>query len=211
MKSIVLLISAYIAAQLLADVTSLKIVMLGTLSMDAGTLIYPLTFTLRDLVHKQLGIQAARTLIFAAAGINLLMAALFWLVARMPGDPMVGEQLAFAAVLAPVWRIVFASILAEVVAELIDTEAYRMWEQRYAEKHQWGRVLVSNAVSVPVDTLVFAFVAFYGTMPLAVVGSIILSNILIKGATTLVGIPLIYAVPGRPNPAAQGILESGQA
>ena len=195
MKSVVILIVAYIAAQLLADITSLKIVMLGALSMDAGTLIYPLTFTLRDLVHKRLGIQAARTLIFGAAAVNLLMAGLFWLVARMPGDPMVGAQIEFAAVLAPVWRIVFASILAEVVAELIDTEAYRLWEKRFAEKHQWGRVLASNAVSVPVDTLIFAFVAFYGTMPLAVVGSIILSNILVKGATTLVGIPLIYAVP----------------
>ncbi len=193
----IIVIAAYIAAQLMADITSLKIIVLGGLSMDAGTFVYPLTFTLRDLVHKTLGITAARALIITAAVINLIMAGLFWLVAQLPGDPQVGPQLEFAAVLAPVWRIVIASIIAEVVAELIDTEAYRMWVERHGQRHQWARVLVSNGVSVPIDSVIFAFIAFYGAMPLGVVFGIILSNILVKGATTLVSLPLIYTVPER--------------
>lgn len=197
MYRVIVVAAAYIAAQMMADITSLRIVMIAGLSVDAGTLVYPFTFTLRDLMHKTLGIQAARVLVFTAAAVNLLMAALFWVAAQLPADMSVGPQAEFAAVLAPVWRIVFASILAEVVAELIDTEAYQQWVNRVGYKHQWGRVLASNAVSVPLDSAVFCMVAFWGTMPGAVVLSIFWANVLIKGITTLVSIPLIYAVPER--------------
>jgi len=188
--------SAYIAAQILADVTSLKIVRFVGLSMDAGTFIYPITFTLRDVVHKTVGARATRVLIVTAAAINLAMAALFAWVARLPGDPAVGPQLEFARVLSPVWRIVLASIVAEVAAELVDTEVYRWWVERVTTRFQWMRVLTSNAVSVPLDSLLFAWGAFGGVLPVAVVWQIVQSNVLLKGATTLVSLPLIYAVPG---------------
>ena len=204
MYRVIVVAAAYIAAQMMADITSLRIVMIAGMSVDAGTLVYPFTFTLRDLMHKTLGIQAARVLIFTAAAVNLLMAALFWIAAQLPADMSVGPQVEFAAVLAPVWRIVFASILAEVVAELVDTEAYQQWVNRVGYKHQWGRVLASNAVSVPLDSAVFCVVAFWGTMPGAVVLSIFWANVLIKGITTLVSIPLIYAVPETKAPRAAG-------
>lgn len=190
--------AAYVAAQMMGDVASLRIVMLFGLSIDAGTFVYPLTFTLRDLVHKTVGAKGARVLIVTAAVINMVMAALFWLVARLPADPTVGPQSEFAEVLSPVWRIVFASIAAEVVAELVDTEVYRLWVERVSRRYQWARVLSSNAISVPLDSLVFSWGAFGGVLPGAVVWSIALSNVLIKGATTLVSLPMIYAVPERP-------------
>ena len=62
----VLVIAAYVAAQMLSDIMSLKIALVAGFSIDAGTFIYPITFTLRDLVHKLLGRKAARTLIIAA-------------------------------------------------------------------------------------------------------------------------------------------------
>lgn len=192
---VILIISAYISLQIFSDITSLKIILLASFSLDAGTLVYPLTFTLRDLVHKTLGIEAARLLIFTAAGINIFMALLFALVAALPADPAVGPQTEFTAVLSPVWRIVFASIVAEVVSELVDTEAYHMWVKKVGKNYQWGRVLFSNSVSVPLDSALFVTLAFLGTMPVAVVWSIFLANVLIKGATTLISIPLIYGVP----------------
>lgn len=195
----IVVIAAYIAAQMMADVASLRIVLFLGMSIDAGTFVYPLTFTLRDLVHKTLGKQGARTLIASAAVINLIMAALFWFVSVLPADPSAGAQTEFAAVLSPVWRIVFASIVAEVVSELIDTEVYSLWVARVSKDHQWGRVLASNAVSVPLDSLLFSWGAFGGVLPADVVWSIVLSNIVIKGATTLISIPLIYAVPERDN------------
>jgi len=188
----------YVAAQMMADIGSLRIVMIAGFSIDAGTFIYPLTFTLRDMVHKVAGIKIARMLILAAAGINLVMALFFKIVAVLPPDLTVGPQSEFSKVLAPVWRIVGASIIAEVIGELIDTEGYRFWVEKVTQKHHWARVLVSNALSIPVDSFIFSFLAFWGIMPTAVVMSIFFSNMIIKGITTLISIPGIYLVPEKP-------------
>lgn len=191
---IVLVSVAYVAAQMMADITSLRILLIAGFSVDGGTLIYPLTFTLRDMVHKTAGIAVARTLIFAAAGVNLVMAGLFWLVAQLPADPSAGAQTAFGDVLAPVFRIVLASIIAEIVSELIDTEIYKRWVQRMGARWQWGRVLASNAVSVPVDSALFVAIAFVGVLPPGVVFGIFVTNVLVKGFVTLLSIPGIYLV-----------------
>lgn len=194
MTQIILVVAAYIAAQMLSDITSLKIILFAGFSMDAGTLIYPITFTLRDMVHKAVGKKGARIIIVTAAAINLAMAVLFWIVARLPYDANAGPQPDWNSVLAPVWRIVIASIAAEVLAELIDTEVYHWWVSKVTTKYQWARVLVSNATSVPFDSLLFCWLAFGGVLPVVVVWSIFWANVLLKGIVTLVGMPLIYAV-----------------
>jgi uncharacterized integral membrane protein (TIGR00697 family) len=187
----------YVAAQMLADIASLRIVLIAGFSIDAGTFIYPLTFTLRDMVHKVAGIKIARVLIIAAAGINILMALFFWVVSILPPDMSVGSQIEFGLVLAPVWRIVAASIIAEVISELIDTEGYRFWVEKVTVHYQWARVLFSNAISIPIDSLAFSYLAFWGVLAPPVVFSIFLSNMIIKSLTTLISIPGIYLVPER--------------
>jgi len=206
--SSILTVSGYVGAQLLADIGSLRIISLGGLAVDAGTLVYPFTFTLRDMVHKVVGVRG-RTVVLAAAGLNLAMAAYFQLVARLPVAPEVGPQADFAAVLAPVWRIVLASILAEVISELTDTEIYRLWVERFTRRRQWARVLVSNSVSVPLDSLIFVVAAFGGTMPGTVLGEIVLANIAIKAVATLLSMPWIYLVPESGDEAEAGQLAAG--
>lgn len=192
--SSMIIIASYFLAQILADIGSLKITALGPLSFDAGTLIYPFTFTLRDLIHKKLGKKTAQRMILLCAGANLIMAGFFALVASLPADPTWDLQIAFAAVLGPVWRIVVASIIAEIISELIDTEVYQFWVSKITTKHQWARVLVSNAVSVPIDSIIFALIAFSGVLPQETVWLIIWANIGIKGIVTIFSIPLIYLV-----------------
>ena len=190
----ILVVAAYVAAQMLSDVLSLKIALVARFSVDAGTFIYPFTFTLRDLVHKSLGRAAARTVIVAAAVINILMAGLFYFAVWLPPDPTWPLQREFAAVLTPVWRIVVASIVAEVASEFADTEVYHLWVTRVTRRHQWARVLVSNTVSVPLDSLVFCWGAFGGQLPSSTVWSIFWANVLVKGAVTLMSLPGIYLV-----------------
>jgi uncharacterized integral membrane protein (TIGR00697 family) len=196
----IVVVSAYIGAQMLSDIASLKIARVGPLSIDGGTFIYPLTFTLRDLVHKLLGKRGARTLILIAAAINVVMALTFEFVTWLPPDLDWGLQAEFAAILGPVWRIVLASIAAEVVSEWLDTEVYELWVTRVAVRYRWARpqwlrVLSSNLVSLPVDSLIFAWGAFGGMLSAATVWSIFVSNVLIKLVVSLVSMPGIYLVP----------------
>jgi hypothetical protein len=190
----ILVTSAYVAAQILADISSLKIVEFMGFSMDAGTLIYPFTFTLRDLVHKVLGRRGARILIFTAAVINLLMAGFFWIVSLLPYDVSVGFQSDWDSVLSPVWRIVLASILAEIFSELTDTEIYHLWVTRVTTRFQWLRVLTSNAVSIPIDSMIFVWVAFGGVFSTSTVWELFWVNVFLKVAVTLISLPGIYLV-----------------
>ena len=77
-------------------------------------------------------------------------------------------------------------------SELIDTEIYHLWVTKVTKKHLWSRVLVSNAVSIPVDSLIFSMIAFVGTMEMSAVISIFWANVIIKGLVTLISIPAIY-------------------
>jgi uncharacterized integral membrane protein (TIGR00697 family) len=199
MRVLLVVGGAYVAAQMMADIASLRIISVAGHAVDAGTLIYPFTFTLRDLVHKIGGKAAARTLILLAAVINLVMAAFFGLVGNLPPDVATGPQLDFGQVLAPVWGIVVASIVAEVVAELVDTEVYALWVRRFAERYQWGRVLASNAVAIPVDSALFVGLAtLFGVFPGVVAMTIFWVNVVFKGVITVVSIPWIYLV--KPTP-----------
>ena len=193
----VVVVAAYIGAQMLADIASLKIGIVGGLAVDMGTFIYPITFTLRDVVHKTLGKKLTRTLIVMAAVINLFMALYLMWSASVPSDPSWGLGAQFSAILAPVWRIVIASIVAELLSELLDTEVYHWWVTRVTHRYQWLRVLLSNSISVPVDNLIFALGAFAWVLPWDVVWQIFIFNLLVKYGVTLISLPLIYIAPDR--------------
>ncbi len=202
--AIVVVVAAYIAAQMLADIASLKIGVVAGLAVDMGTFIYPITFTLRDVAHKLLGKRNVRALIISAGAINLLMALYLMWSASVPSDPAWGLDAEFRALLGPLWRIVIASILAEIVSELVDTEVYHWFVTKITRRHQWLRVLVSNSISVPIDTCIFTVGAFgalpglqehFLTLPWAVVWEIFLFNLLVKYGITLLSMPLIYAAP----------------
>ena len=101
-----------------------------------------------------------------------------------------------------------ASILAEVASELLDTEVYHWFVTRVTTSYQWARVLTSNSVSVPVDSVLFSVLAFaplpgMGGLAWSAVADIFVFNVAVKYAVTLLSLPLIYVTPdsapdGRP-------------
>ena len=183
---------SYVALQLISNIASVKVGFVWGYAVDMGVFLYPLTFTLRDLVHRELGRELTRKCIYFAVFLNLLMSAYFAFIAKFPPDPSSTAAVAFGDCLAPVWRIVAFSLLAQLVSELVDTEVYHVYEKRFGEKRKWGRVLVSNTVSIPVDNAVFCVGAFAGTYARDVVWQIFLFNFIVKYAISLISIPLIY-------------------
>ncbi len=200
-------VAAYVGAQVVADVASIKVGVVFDRAVDMGTFVYPITFTLRDVVHKVLGKQAARTLVVTAALVNVAMALYFRAVAGVESvEGGLGAE--FELVLGPLWRIVVASIVAEVVSGLLDTEVYHWFVTRVTRRHQWARVLVSNSVSVPVDNVIFAVGAFGAlpfladdplTLPWGDVWDIFAVNLVVKYLVTVLSVPLIY-VTADPDP-----------
>jgi hypothetical protein len=188
-----ILIGLYIACELIANVTASKPIQLGGIMVPAAIFIYTLTFTLIDLINESLGKQGARKVILAAFIANLLLAAYAQLAVALPPAPFYSGQEAFARVLGSTPRIVFASLTAYLVSSLIDAEIFAFWRSRI-KGLKWTRVLVSNAISTWVDSVVFITFAFYGTLPIWI---LIKGQYMIKMAITILSLPLIYSVRSR--------------
>ena len=194
---VIIVVSLYISFQIFSDILAIKVASLFGITFTVGTLIYPFTFTIRDMAHKILGKKGALQVVILAGILNLLMVGLFQLAIILPPDPSWAIQKEFSMVLGSVWRIVIASILAEMVSQIIDTEAYSFFVNKITKKHQWGRVVFSNLLSSPIDSVIFVFIAFFGKLPIAVLLSMIGVQVLVKWIMAFVSIPGIYLIKDR--------------
>ena len=206
-RAIVILIGTYIMAQAIADIGATKLIEIGGVVMPGGTFIFALTFTLRDMIHKRLGREWARMAIFTAAALNVLLAVYMLMLSRLPSPDFFALGDSWNAIFAIVPAITIGSIVAELVSELTDTEVYHFWKTRFPAAPQWSRVLVSNAVSLPIDSIVFTLLAFVLLPPVfgaeampfgAAVTRIASGQILYKAAVTVLSLPLIYTVKDIP-------------
>ncbi|MBD0334056.1 MAG: VUT family protein, partial [Cyanobacteria bacterium Co-bin13] len=81
-----------------------------------------------------------------------------------------------SALLAVPLRIILASFLAIMLAETADTEVYQK-----LIRYPWLiRVAGSNAVSVPLDTLLFTLVAFGGVLSTREIMALLFGEVLTK-------------------------------
>jgi uncharacterized integral membrane protein (TIGR00697 family) len=205
------LIGLYIASELIANVTASKPIELGGIVVPAAIFIYALTFTLIDLINESLGKEGARRVILAAFIANLLLAVYIQLAVILPPASFYSGQEAFSGVLGGTPRIVFASLTAYLISSLIDAEIFSIWRAR-VQGLKWTRVLVSNAISTWVDSVIFITLAFYGTMPVWI---LIKGQYAIKMAITLLSLPLIYLVKrsgkfGETSPVSVGMPFTGK-
>ncbi|WP_216325863.1 VUT family protein [Deinococcus aestuarii] len=153
----VLLTLLYVGSILLANLTLNQFIPLPVFGLlSVGTIFFAAVFTLRDRIHREGGLKAVYVAIAAALIVNTL-------AALLTGTP---------------WRFIGASFLAILVGELADTAVY----QRLIRKSWWTRVLTSNAVSVPLDSVIFTLLAFWGDMSTRDILQIIFADILAKYA-----------------------------
>lgn len=188
---------SYLGVQLISNISSVKVGVIFGFAVDMGVFLYPLSFTLRDLVHRELGKNLTKRCIYFSVLINFMMMLYFAFIAMFPSAPDSPSSGAFDECLSPVWRIVVFSLLAQLISELLDTEIYHLFEKRFREKHKWGRVLVSNSVSIPADNAIFCVGAFAGLYAWDVVWQIFLFNFIVKYVVSLLSIPLIYIRSGQ--------------
>ena len=216
-QATVILCGLYLFFSLAGNIAATKVTYFGSLVMDAG-FIYSLTFTWRDLIHKQLGRGVATTAIWLSAGINLVAALYFQLVVLLPAEPSweaSGGQAAWSFLFGIIdtsgsgawWqaffslqmRIVLGSIITAVIAELVDTQVYHVWTSGWGRnKPQWARVFASNSISIPIDSILFPLIAFTGIVSSEAMFQMFGTNLIVKAATTLLVFWTIYLVPEKP-------------
>jgi len=198
----ILLTGLYFMCSLVANVAAAKMFTVFGLVMPAGTLVFAVTFTLRDSIQRVLGKRIAQAVILIGALLNLLMVLYFQLTIGLRPASFWPHQGAYATILGAVPRIVLASIVAMIISELIDTEVYSIWVQKVDpdRKYLWTRVIASNAVAVPIDSIIFQLIAFGGVFPVAALIAAVWGQTLFKYAVTVVSVPLIYLTPNVKQP-----------
>ena len=229
-QTTIILCGFYIFFALAGNIAATKVVNFGSLVMDAG-FIYSITFTWRDLIHKQLGRSAAITTIFMSAAVCLIAALYFQLVVLLPPQPewaASGGQASWKFLFGiidvgggPWWqsifslqlRIVIGSIITMVLAELCDTYAYHIWTSGIGKgRPEWTRVFASNAVSIPVDSILFPVIAFTGIIGTDAMMQMFSANITVKAIITVMAFWTIYLVPEKPiyrdEPEFSGLVHS---
>ncbi len=89
-------------------------------------------------------------------------------------------------------RIAFASMVAYVVAQHLNIWLYDIL-RRKSGGQLWLRNISGTCVAQFVDSILFFFLAFYGTIPDEVLVQTILTGFMIKVAVALISTPFLYA------------------
>jgi hypothetical protein len=179
-----ILTGLYVGVVLTAQVSANKIVELPFTGLAApgGTYLIGLALALIETAHhtaptRREGWRNAQIMIAMGFAGSIILAAWIAVVDAMNG---VGpDQFGF---LAGTWRIVLGSLAAFAVSETVDNGLGAWMRGRVPDP---VRVLTTNAVSVPLDSLVFLAVAF-GSLAF-IEGQIVAK----MAATVVLGIPIV--------------------
>ena len=104
------------------------------------------------------------------------------------------ERITLGALLTPEWRFLLAAVLASVISQLVDTEIYTRWLQRFGREKQWGRVLASNIISIPLDRVLFLVLALGGVISMDRFLELFIGVTIVRLFFGIIAIPGIYLV-----------------
>ncbi|NIZ40306.1 queuosine precursor transporter [Entomospira entomophila] len=189
----------YVASNIFANILSVKIISLPLLypfnEVDAGVIIFPIAFIVRDILHKNAGKKIAATVVISTAGINIAMVLLFHFVAILPPAPYwqaSGAQEAFSMIIVPASRIALASIIAQILSGLFNTHVFSRIIRQNPEKKDIIASLISNLLAITLDTIIFTLIAFASPItPMETLLSIIVVNIAFKVLIAIIGAPTV--------------------
>ena len=175
------IIALFTAVDVVSNVIASKLVAIGPLVVPAASFLFPLAYTLIDLVNRSLGKAGARWVAVGAFAGNVVLVVATTIAIALPPAPFWANQQAYAIVLGAAPRLVVASWAAYLVSSMTDVELFA----RLASWSLWQRVIASNAISLLVDSILFVGIAFG---PQA---QIIGSQYLVKLVMTVLSLPLI--------------------
>lgn len=187
----------FVTTLLVSNIVSVKIVSVGWLTFDAGTVLFPLAYIVGDIITEVYGYRRMRRLIYSGVAALTLMTLTFWVVQLLPADGSWTGQTAFESTLGVVWRLAIGSVTALFVGEIMN--AYVMGRMKVASRGRglWWRMIGSSAAGSALDTVIFSTIAFVGTMPMTSFWQLIITVFLIKMAVEIMVSPLTMRLIAR--------------
>lgn len=186
-----LLITCYITS----NVMSVKILNIFNIPfLDNGTLIFPLTYMLGDILTEVWGFKTARKVIFITLLCNVFFIAFTSLGIILPtsSDQHIISD-AYKIVFLQTPRILIASLVAFIIGEFSNSFVLEKIKKWTKGKYLWIRTIGSSVVGHFLDTTVFLLIAFIGVIDINELVIMILIQYGIKlGIEALFATPLAY-------------------
>src|SRR3989338_1170107 len=193
-KYLPIITGLFVAVLLISNIASVKITQLGWLVLDAGTIIFPLSYIFGDILTEVYGYRRARKVIWTGFASALLMSIVFLIVGMLPSEASLTGQAAYDSILGVVPRIVIASLIAYFAGEFSNSYILAKMKIWSKGKNLWQRTIGSTIVGQAVDTTIFATIAFLGTMPFDIFIMLIISNYIFKVGIEVLFTPATYAL-----------------
>ena len=89
-------------------------------------------------------------------------------------------------------RAIFASMVAYLLAQLIDVRLYHFWRKLTDGKYLWLRNNASTMLSQLIDTTAVVTILFYGVWSWPQIGGVILASYIYKLLVAAADTPLMY-------------------
>lgn len=142
-----------------------------SLNLTAGVLIWPVVFIMTDLINEYYGRRGVRFLSFLTAGLILFTFVIFYgameltpadfFVTSRQGSGVPDMEKAYESVLGQGGRIIIGSLVAFLLAQIIDAFTFYRIKRLTGERKLWLRATGSTLVSQFIDSYVVLFIAFY--------------------------------------------------
>ncbi|MDR2150747.1 MAG: queuosine precursor transporter [Spirochaetaceae bacterium] len=166
-----LLMTAFVTVLIISNIaSSAKIVDLGfslfgiRLAFDGGTLLFPFSYILGDILTEVYGFKASRRAIWSGFIGMALVSGVFLLLRLLPSDPSWESYAgsgAYDAILGGInsGGLVIASLAAYFVGEFSNSAILSRMKLAMQGKHLWVRTIGSTLVGELLDSFVFIAIA----------------------------------------------------
>ena len=145
-----------------ANLLETKVIQIGSLTVTAGLLVFPISYIINDCIAEVWGFKKARLIIWSGFAMNFFVVALGLIAVAIPAAPFWEGEEHFDFVFGMAPRIVAASLMAFLVGSFLN--AYVMSKMKIASqgKNVSARAIWSTVVGETADSLIFFPVAFGG-------------------------------------------------
>jgi queuosine precursor transporter len=170
------------------------------LSFDAGTVLFPISYIIGDVLTEVYGYKRTRRIIWLGFGTLAFSAMVFWLVQGLPGEATwqasVGQE-SYDQILGSMssGAIVVASLAGFLAGSFSNAIMMAFMKVLTKGKLLWTRTIGSSIIGQAFDTFAFIFIASaLGVFPWSLFWSLTITNYIFKLIVEVVVTPITYWV-----------------
>ena len=195
----------FITMIVLTNIIGVKLFEVNSVTLTTGIITYPLTFLITDIVCEVFGKKRASLMVVMGFFASLLSLVFINLAVMLPGsevwinnslgyNSIKDMQNAYESVFTLPGFLISASMLAYLVAQLIDVRIFHYLKKVTNEKKLWLRNNLSTMFSQLIDTIIVNSIFLYFGLNLDwdIIIKIIIASYLFKIIIALLDTPLVY-------------------